>query len=67
MDQSKIDAARKAYDAAVRPAKKAYNALVQKSAATTPRGRTAALKGLAERFEGTHYGQLAQEAAAKKP
>jgi hypothetical protein len=48
-------------------AKKAYDALMQRSAATTPRGRTAALKGLAERFEGTHYGQLAQEAAAKKP
>jgi hypothetical protein len=48
-------------------AKKAYDALMQKSAATTPRGRTAALKGLAERFEGTHYGEVAQEAAAKKP
>jgi thiol-disulfide isomerase/thioredoxin len=48
-------------------AKKAYDALMQRSASTTPRARTAALKGIAERFEGTHYGEVAKEAAGKKP
>jgi thiol-disulfide isomerase/thioredoxin len=47
-------------------AKKAFDSAMQRSAAATPRARTTALRGIAERFEGTHYGELAKEAAAKK-
>jgi len=47
-------------------AKKAYDTCMQRSASTTARARTAVLRGIAERFEGTHYGELAQKAAEKK-
>jgi thiol-disulfide isomerase/thioredoxin len=46
-------------------AKKAYDSCMQRSTAT-PRARATALRGIAERFEGTHYGELAKEVAAKK-